>query len=194
VRPDGVIVTAWHVVRHANKIGVRCEGRELVYATLAERSQTLDVAVLRTPLRDTPYLSPAPTRSARKGDPVFAMGFPAMTELGTEPKFSDGAISGLSGNGRDGVRMLVTVPIQPGSSGSPVVTHDGSVVGIVTATQKEEQFRDDTGALPQNLNWAVKVDYVTPLFDLPSPRPPAQSKVEAIERASQAVCIILAGP
>jgi serine protease Do len=93
VRPDGVIVTAWHVVKDASKIGVRCEGRGLVYATLGERSQTLDIAVLRTPLTDTPYLHTAPARSTRVGDTVFAIGFPAMMELGPEPKFSDGSIS-----------------------------------------------------------------------------------------------------
>ncbi len=37
VRPDGLILTAWHVVKDAKRIGVRCEGRERVIATLAER-------------------------------------------------------------------------------------------------------------------------------------------------------------
>jgi S1-C subfamily serine protease len=191
VRPDGLILTAWHVVKDAKMIGVRCEGRERVLATLGERSQTLDVALLHVPLTDTPYLSTAPARSARKGDPVFTLGYPAAMELGPEPKFSDGTISALSGGGRDGLRLLVTVPIQPGSSGGPVIGADGTVVGIVTATQKEEEFWSGTGALPQNLNWAVKIEHATPLFDLPSPQPPAKNRAEAIERASRAMCIVI---
>lgn len=191
VRPDGLILTAWHVVKDARTIGVRCEGREQVSATLAERSPTLDLALLQTPLTDMPYLSTARARSARKGDQVFTIGYPAALELGPEPKFSEGTIGALSGSGRDSVRMLVTVPIQPGSSGGPVIGVDGAVVGIVTATQTEEQFFSDTGALPQNLNWAVKVEYATPLFDLPRPQPPSASRTEGIERASRAVCLVI---
>ncbi len=191
VRPDGLILTAWHVVKDAGRIGVRCEGRERVFATVAERSPTLDLALLQTPLTDMPYLSTAPARFARKGDPVFTIGYPAAAELGPEPKFSEGTISALSGSGRDSVRMLVTVPIQPGSSGGPIVGVDGAVVGIVTATQTEEQFFSATGGLPQNVNWAIKVEYATPLFDLPRPQPPSASRTEAIERASRAVCIVI---
>lgn len=191
VRPDGLILTAWHVVKDAKLIGVRCEGHERVFVTLGERSQTLDLALLKAPLTDMPYLSPAPARSARKGDPVFTLGYPAAMELGPEPKFSDGTISALSGGGRDGLRLLVTVPIQPGSSGGPVIGADGAVVGIVTATQKEEEFFSGTGALPQNLNWAVKIEHATPLFDLPDAQPPARNRAEAIERASRAMCIVI---
>jgi len=49
VRPDGLILTAWHVVKDARRIGVQCEGRERVFATLAERSPALDLALLQTP-------------------------------------------------------------------------------------------------------------------------------------------------
>jgi hypothetical protein len=74
------------------------------------------------------------------------------------------------------------------------LTYEGSVVGIVTATQHEHQFRADTGALPQNLNWAIKADYITPLFDAPPPRAPAKTLSEAVDRASKAVCIVLGDP
>lgn len=66
------------------------------------------------------------------------MGFPAARYLGTEPKFSGGAISSLTGPGREGARLLISAPTQPGSSGSPVLTMDGTVVGIVTAAVSEE--------------------------------------------------------
>src|SRR5260370_21567296 len=136
-------------------------------------------------------VSTAPARCARKGDRVFTVGAAAERVRGQEPKLSEGTISALSGSERDGVRMLVTVPIQPGSSGGPVIGGDGAVVGIVTATQTEKQFFSETGGLPQNLNWAVKVEYATPLFDLPRPQPPSASRTEAIERASRALCIVI---
>src|SRR5258708_39899898 len=153
VRSDGLILTAWHVVKDARRIGVRCEGREQVFATLAERSPTLDLALLQTPLTDMPYLSTAPARSARKGDPVFTIGYPAALELGPEPKFSECTISALSGSERDGVRMLVTVPIHPGSSGGPLIGVDGAVVGIGTATQEANAVLSEAGGPAVDLHW-----------------------------------------
>lgn len=77
---------------------------------------------------------------------------------------------------------------------------DGTVIGVVTAAVSEEEFVRDTGALPQNLNWAVKIDYATPLFDVPrglrapGDRPAAKTPRDVVEQASQAVCIVLVGP
>ena len=93
VRSDGLVLTAFHVVEGGNTIKVRCQGYDLVTAKLGERSQHLDLAVLHTSLTGTPYLQVADPRSARAGDAVFTMGFPAALRLGTEPKFSGGAIS-----------------------------------------------------------------------------------------------------
>jgi hypothetical protein len=200
VRSDGLVLTAFHVVEKGNTIKARCQGYDLVTAKLGERSQHLDLAVLHTPLSGTPYLPVADPRSARAGDAVFTMGFPAARYLGPEPKFSGGAISSLTGPGREAARLLISAPTQPGSSGSPVLTMDGTVVGVVTAGVSEEMFVRDTGALPQNLNWAVKIDYARPLFDVPrglraaGGRPAARTPREVVEQAAQAVCIVLVGP
>jgi S1-C subfamily serine protease len=200
VRSDGLILTAYHVVQKATTIKVRCHGHELVTARLGERSADLDLAVLHTSLSGTPYLPVADPRSARAGDPVFTMGFPAALYLGPEAKFSSGAISSLTGQGRDGARLLISAPSQPGSSGSPVLTMDGTVVGVVTAAVGDEDFFRRTGSLPQNLNWAVKIDYATPLFDVPrvapadGERPAARTPRELVAQAAQALCIVYAGP
>ncbi len=74
---------------------------------------------------------------------------------------------------------------------------DGAVVGIVTAGTREEDFMRDTGALPQNLNWAVKMEYATPLYELPSvpvSHESTRAPREVAEQAAQAVCIVVAGP
>jgi S1-C subfamily serine protease len=197
VSPDGLVMTAYHVVEDSKTIKVRCQGYDLVTAKLGERSQTLDIAVLHTDLRGTPYLPAADPRSARSGDPVFSMGFPTAGYLGPEPKYFNGAISSLSGGGREASMLLISVPAQPGSSGSPLLTMDGTVVGVVTAGTKEEEFMRDHGALPQNLNWAVKMEYATPLYERPraaSERSAARTPREAAEQAARALCIVLTAP
>jgi S1-C subfamily serine protease len=197
VRPDGLVLTAYHLVKEGNTIKVRCQGYDLVPAKLGEHSRTMDLAVLHTGLTGTPFLRAAAPRAVRPGDPVFSMGFPSASYLGTDPKYFAGAVGSLTGGGRDAIYMLMSVPTQPGGSGSPLLTMDGAVVGVVTAGTNEEAFMRDAGALPQNLNWAVKIEYATPLYDLPvgpEHAAPARAPREVAEEAARAVCIVLVGP
>jgi hypothetical protein len=60
------------------------------------------------------------------------------------------------------------------------------------ATEDAMTFLKVTGTLPQNINWAVKAEYGRTLFDAPRPRPQIKSRSEAIQRAMQASCLVLA--
>ena len=42
-----------------------------------------------------------------------------------------------------------------------MVNEDGHVVGIVTSTAAVKEFYKATGALPQNVNWAIKGAYAS---------------------------------
>ena len=84
--------------------------------------------------------------------------------LGKEVKYTDGSISSLSGLQGDATFFQINVPIQPGNSGGPLVNADGDVVGVVTATAAVEAFYKSVGAMPQNVNWAVKGAYASLLL------------------------------
>jgi len=65
-----------------------------------------------------------------------------------------------------------------------LVNAQGQLVGIVSTSIDDLPFLAATGAVPQNINYAVKADYARPLFEEPAPRPAAASRVEAYERAT----------
>jgi S1-C subfamily serine protease len=190
VRPDGMLVTAWHIVQAGGVVSVACPDQPPQLASPLEISRIHDVAILRVPLSGLPYLSLSEAGSLRLGDPVFTIGFPVADLLGSDPKFTDGAVSALSGLGGDASLMQVTVPIQPGNSGGAVLTSEGEVVGVVVSSAAVQAFLTVTGTLPQNLNWAVKAEYVRPLFEPPAAQPRASSRRAAIDRALQATCLI----
>ncbi|MBE9553590.1 MAG: serine protease [Proteobacteria bacterium] len=50
----------------------------------------------------------------------------------------------------------ISAPIQPGNSGGPVVGTDGTVVGVSVAMLDSHVVHEQTGTLPQNVNFAVK--------------------------------------
>ena len=54
--------------------------------------------------------------------------------------------------------MQMSVPVQPGDSGDPLVNEQGQVVGVVAARARAvAAFFEQTDTIPQNVNSAVKI-------------------------------------
>jgi S1-C subfamily serine protease len=88
------------------------------------------------------------------GDAVFTIGFPNTQLQGVRPKYTNGRISSLSGLRDDPRKVQVTVPIQPGNSGGPLVDERGNVVGVVSSS-----LRDRPDEVRQLVNYAVKSSF-----------------------------------
>lgn len=185
----GHVLTSYHVVSGADRIACRTIDGRFLEATFVNGSPANDLALLRVDARPTSFLSFAPAGSVRIGERVFTMGFPAVQRLGLEPRFTEGTVSALS-MGDENAFMQVSIPVQPGNSGGPVVTERGHVVGIIAATEAIESFYQATGALPQNVNWAVKADYARPLLASSDSAPP-RAREDAITLARNAVCLVV---
>jgi hypothetical protein len=186
VRPDGVLLTAFHVVKGAQAIEVSCPETARANAWVERFSEANDLALLRVVESKTPtYLSIGQQKSVSVGDQVFTVGYPAPNVLGSEAKFTEGAISSLSVGGDAGY-MQISVPVHPGNSGGPLLNQSGEVVGVVIATASAASFLKDTGALPQNVSWAVKGAFAAPLFDAPAPLRQITDRSAAVERALKA--------
>jgi S1-C subfamily serine protease len=190
VAPDGLILTTYHLIKDARTVTARFENGDELSADPEQVSANNDLALLRVN-RPTPiYLSLALLPNPKLGEPVFTLGFPAPSVLGAEPKFTEGTVSALSGPGNESTFLQVSVPLQPGNSGGPLVNHRGEVVGIITATAALLPFLQKTGSLPQNVNFAVKAGYASLLFSAPPMLPPATDRDSAIRRVRGALCTI----
>ena len=109
--------------------------------------------------------------------------------LGTQPKYSDGSISSLYGIDDDPRIIQINVPIQPGNSGGLLLTTEGKVVGIVVSALNAKYFIEEMGILPQNVNFAVKADYLVTLMatvgisPMVAPKTKPKTTAELIQRA-----------
>jgi S1-C subfamily serine protease len=134
----GVILTNLHVVLGAKRVQVVFADGLESDATVTGTQPENDLAVLQAH-KIPDDLTAATMRSTADlaiGDQVVAVGFP----FGIGPSATAGVVSGLrrefySPNGK---RMLTNLiqfdaAANPGSSGGPLVTAQGEVVGIVTA-------------------------------------------------------------
>lgn len=191
VGPKGDILTSYHVIEGARRIGCRTPDGHFHDATVSRVSRLNDLAVVRVKARPKSYLSLAPAGSLESGDRVFTVGYGAANFLGvSEPRFTDGVVSALSGVDAEDAYMQISVPVQPGNSGGPLVNEAGQVVGVIAAQAAVQAFLKAEGTLPQNVNWAVKSDYASPLVN--SSASPKRSRQQAIEVAKESLCLIVA--
>ena len=135
---QGTILTNLHVVAGAQRIKVIfADGLESDAAIVGVRPEH-DLAVLRAAVIPDDLVAATLRSSAdlAPGEPVIAVGFP----FGVGPSVTAGVVSGLGRefNSPEDERTLRNLiqfdaAANPGSSGGPLVTLNGEVVGIVTA-------------------------------------------------------------
>ena len=158
VTDDGYFVTCEHVVRGASSFHVRSPGGSLP-ARLIKKDRTIDVAVLKVDgaFRALPV---APQPHVKLGEPVFTIGFPNPVVQGVEPKLTRGEISSMAGVQDNPRYYQISVPVQPGNSGGALLDECGNAVGVVTSRLDDVATYQESGALPQNVNYAVKGNLV----------------------------------
>jgi hypothetical protein len=127
--PDGVLLTAAHVVGGAKTVTVTLEDGATAEGTVARRNVDADLALITVDLgRPAPCL-PAASARAAVGDEVFAVGSPigALTH-----SVSKGIVSGWREVGEVTV-MQTDASLNPGNSGGPIVDGAGAVQGVVSS-------------------------------------------------------------
>jgi S1-C subfamily serine protease len=154
---DGYFITNFHVVKDARKVKVK-NGDAVYPASVVQVDEDSDLALLKVSGEFKPI--GISTNDAELGESVFTIGFPDILLQGTAPKFTDGKISSLAGIRDDPKNYQISVPIQPGNSGGPLVDMNGNVVGVIVAKLNDVAALSTSGDLPQNVNYAIKGEYL----------------------------------
>jgi len=158
---DGLVLTNHHVVDGGETFRVVAESGVEFDAEVIASDSELDVAVLRISgsFVAKGFPNPPPLGAAEPskiGQRVFTIGHPLAGTLSSEPKYTDGTISALSGMADDKNLLQISVPIQPGNSGGPLANERGEVVGLIVASINSRAMLAKRGILPQNVNFAIK--------------------------------------
>jgi len=190
VSPEGHIVTAYHVIKGSQTIKVYLSKESFFVAQILHSDPMNDLAVLKIEKSISSFLQLAPMRSVKTGDRVFTIGFPISSLLGEEAKYTEGVVSSLTGLKGAASFFQITVPVQPGSSGGALVNERGEVVGVITSTAAVLPFIEESGTIPQNVNWAVKADYLRPLIELSKAEHKELDREQIIDHVKKATFLI----
>ncbi len=158
ITEDGFLITNNHVVEGANQVRL-VTSAGTISAKVVKVDKANDLALLKAAGKFSP-LPVAPSRGVRLGNTVATVGFPVPGLQGFSPKFSKGEIASLSGAADDARYFQISVPVQPGNSGGALVNELGNVVGVVSAKLSAVAAMKTSGALPENVNYAVKSSYL----------------------------------
>ena len=158
ITPDGYFVTAEHVVRGATRIELVARSGK-VSATVVKVDPVDDLALLKAEGRFA-ALPVAASRDMRLGGLLATIGFPDVPLQGFAPKLARGEIAAISGFRDDPRYFQISVPTQPGNSGGALVDERGNVVGVVCAKLSTVAAILATGAVPKNVNYAVKSTFL----------------------------------
>ena len=151
---DGYLISNYHVVKDAVKVRLLTSAG-LIDAKVASVDAANDLALLKTEGKFSP-LPVVASRAVKLGGTVATVGFPNIGMQGFAPKLAKGEIASLSGAADDPRYFQISAPVQPGNSGGALVDERGNVIGIVSAKLDASVALAASGALPENVNYAVK--------------------------------------
>jgi S1-C subfamily serine protease len=193
ISEDGYLITNAHVVRNARSVKVKT-GTGVFPAEVVRVDEHDDFALLKVSGKFNALC--ISTHDAGLGDSVFTIGFPDIVLQGTQPKFTDGKISSLTGLMDDPDEYQISVPVQPGNSGGPLVDLRGDVQGVIVARLDENAALMSVGSLPQNVNYAIKSQLLRKFLSLFTgiklvADKPIEAGSTAVETVQKSVAIVL---
>ncbi len=158
ITEDGFLITNEHVVKGAAQVRL-VTSAGLIAAKVVKVDAANDLALLKAEGRFA-ALPVVASRGMRLGSTVATVGFPNVGLQGFAPKLARGEIAALSGAQDDARYFQISVPVQPGNSGGALVDERGNVVGVVSAKLSARAALAASGALPENVNYAVKSSFL----------------------------------
>jgi len=126
----GYIVTSFHMVNGADSIFIENDQIDRACTKVIFTDANLDLAILKIVNSDLVAKWRVPfsikEKNADVGEKVFTLGYPR-----NEIVYGDGSLSSLSGYSNDKSMYQISIPVNPGNSGSPLLDENANVIGVI---------------------------------------------------------------
>ena len=160
---EGYLVTSSHVVQGADSLLIEGRDHQRYHAETVYSDVKHDLAILRIKDRKFSGFGKLPYTfkggQADLGERVYTLGYPREDVV-----YGEGALSARSGFEGDTAFYQVSIPVNPGNSGGPLLDAQGNLIGVVSGRQNDAQ-----GAA-----FATKSSYLVRLVDSLKNKQPVQ--------------------
>lgn len=154
ITSNGLIATNYHVVSEYDSVYVQNAAGKLFKAKVLYTEPENDIAILK--IVDTSFRNlgaiPYTFKKAESdlAEDVYTYGYPQDS-----PVYGYGKLTSANGLNGDSLDYQISVPVNPGNSGGPLMDNKGNVIGIVQAKQSQLE----------GVHFAVKTSYLLSAID-----------------------------
>lgn len=135
---NGYFITSLHVINGADSVFIQNQALQEFKAITVFKDEQMDIAILKVVSADFKPFSSLPYSFSDKqgnlGEHVYTLGFPREDMV-----YGEGALSAASGFEGDTTSYQISIPLNPGNSGGPLIDDKGNVIGLITGIQTETE-------------------------------------------------------
>lgn len=133
---NGYVMTTYHVIKDADSVYLQNHTGNSYKAKVIYTDPGYDIAVLEIIDKSFKEAGTLPytfkQNAADIGEDVYTIGFPRE-----EAVYGRGYLSSNTGYSGDTIAYQVSIPVNPGNSGGPVLDNRGNIIGVINSKQTE---------------------------------------------------------
>lgn len=174
---EGYVVTNNHVISGADSIFLINDKGEAYKASLVYTDAAKDIAILHIndenfkKNKNVPYTFKS--QGTELGEDIYTIGYPR-----DETVYGQGYLSSYSGYQGDTIAYQISIPVNPGNSGGPVLDTKGNIIGMISGKQagldgaafaiKTRTLLEVLSEIPEeNLDEEIYINQRNTLYQLP---------------------------
>jgi S1-C subfamily serine protease len=136
ISANGYVATSYHVIKESDSISIENEIYGRLKTSVVYSDAQNDISILKIETPDFKVKKALPFMISRQeadlGEYVYTLGFPREDIV-----FGEGSVSASTGFGQNPNAYQVSVPVNPGNSGAPLLNTSGDLIGMVSGVQTE---------------------------------------------------------
>lgn len=150
----GYFITSYHMVKNADSVFITNNSLDREPAKLVASEPSLDIAIYKIDhidaIQNIPFPFSFKDNASEIGDKIFTLGYPRRDAV-----YGEGALSALTGFNNDTTMYQISIPVNPGNSGGPLMDEQGNIIGVIRGKQSSSE---GTG-------FAVKSNFIKQTID-----------------------------
>lgn len=195
VDPKGYILTCSHIIKGYDTLYVELKSGKGYSAQIIKIDPKTDVCLLKIDAKTQLFsVKIGESRKVRPGDPIITIGNPLPQELGLGPKsFKPSVACGVIGSTErlspDNKKLFqLSLPVNFGNSGGPLLNDKGEVIGIVNS-----KMTGFSGHTLEGIGFAISIEELRPMLNLLAKRrePISQVSVTLLKKNRQPIFLLI---